>query len=102
MYGNELFRKYMHGDTIEILPIDYAIVFVWNMGERERLNNENLDSDKFPYVSREAPRQSVNVTYAIYSIYTFYTLACMLALLTARLLACVSVQNLTGFRLTFA
>ena len=30
----------MHGDTIEILPIDYAIVFVWNMGERERLNNE--------------------------------------------------------------
>ena len=102
MYGNELFRKYMHGDTIEILPIDYAIVFVWNMGERERLNNENLDSDKFPYVSREAPRQSVNVTYAIYSIYTFYTLACMLALLTARLLACVSVQNLTGSRLTFA
>ena len=92
----------MHGDTIEILPIDYAIVFVWNMGERERLNNENLDSDKFPYVSREAPRQSVNVTYAIYSIYTFYTLACMLALLTARLLACVSVQNLTGSRLTFA
>ena len=89
----------MHGDTIEILPIDYAIVFVWNMGERERLNNENLDSDKFPYVSREAPRQSVNVTYAIY---TFYTLACMLALLTARLLACVSVQNLTGSRLTFA
>ena len=102
MYGNELFRKYMHGDTIEILPIDYAIVFVWDMVERERLNNENLDSDKFPYVSREAPRQSVNVTYAIYSIYTFYTLACMLALLTARLLACVSVQNLTGFRLTFA
>ena len=92
----------MHGDTIEILPIDYAIVFVWNMVERERLNNENLDSDKFPYVSREAPRQSVNVTYAIYSIYTFYTLACMLALLTARLLACVSVQNLTGSRLTFA
>ena len=92
----------MHGDTIEILPIDYAIVFVWNMVERERLNNENLDSDKFPYVSREAPRQSVNVTYAIYSIYTFYTLACMLALLTARLLACVSVQNLPGFRLTFA
>ena len=92
----------MHGDTIEILPIDYAIVFVWNMGERERLNNENLDSDKFPYVSREAPRQSVNVTYAIHSIYTFYTLACMLALLTARLLACVSVQNLTGSRLTFA
>ena len=92
----------MHGDTIEILPIDYAIVFVWNMGERERLNNENLDSDKFPYVSREAPRQSVNVTYAIYSIYTFYTLACMLALLTAHLLGCVSVQNLTGFRLTFA
>ena len=37
----------MHGDTIEILPIDYAIVFVWNMVERERLNNENLDSDKF-------------------------------------------------------
>ena len=40
----------MHGDTIEILPIDYSIVFVWNMGERERLNNENLDSDKFPYI----------------------------------------------------
>ena len=92
----------MHGDTIEILPIDYAIVFVWNMGERERLNNENLDSDKFPYVSREAPRQSVNVTYAIYlNIHVLH--ACLhLALLTARLLACVSVQNLTGFRLTFA
>ena len=80
MYGNELFRKYMHGDTIEILPIDYAIVFVWNMGERERLNNENLDSDKFPHVSREAPRQSVNVTYAIYTQYTRFTrlLACLL------------------------
>ena len=63
----------MHGDTIEILPIDYAIVFVWNMGERERLNNENLDSDKFPYVSREAPRLSVNVTYAIYTQYTRFT-----------------------------
>ena len=50
----------MHGDTIEILPIDYAIVFVWNMGERERLNNENLDSDYFAYVSRVKPRQLVN------------------------------------------
>ena len=67
----------MHGDTIEILPIDYAIVFVWNMGERERLNNENLDSDKFPYVSREAPRQSVNVTYAIHTLNIHVLHACL-------------------------